>query len=342
MGTLLSFGPGSAGSNIESYSIRLMFFLPTGRALKLQDTSECVLLGHSCHVKGEGNQYLLTASGFETEDAALSFLHKMWAGLMWYGIRNSTGIRFTPAITPVRMFDEPKSVVEHSMLSAPLKAKSWKAYDGDYDSDKTTIIPEHKRLIIFGLGSVTTRIDTPLENLAKVVLEGMEQRSPEATLANPKFRLATEVYLSSHFENTPGASFLSRISTLEILAVDMPSSDPIRDMVMRFIEDAKSAREAVRSEELRQELQSLISRLEYLQYRSIKSRIRNVVRELLENETDTKDATEAARLVSHLYDLRSSMVHTGEVDSDKIQDGNNKLNEIVPRLLRAMYRQLAK
>ena len=341
MGTFLSFGPGSIGNGVEYYSIRLMFFLPSGRTLKLHDDSDCLLLAHSCRVKGDGDQYLLTADGFATEDAALSFLHKTCAGLIWYGIKNSTGIKFNPDITPINLFDEPKSVSEGSMLSATLKAKQWEAYDGNYDFDKTAIIPEHMRLIRFGPGSVTTRIDIPLSRLAKFVSEGMAQSFPERILTHPKFRLACEVYLSSHFENSPGASFLSRISTLEILADDVPSSNPIGEIVTRFIEEAKSAQDTEESEEIRHEFQSLVSRLEFLKYRSIKSRIRNLVRELLKAELSVDDAAEAAKLVSRLYDLRSTMVHSGVVDLAMVRDGNNKLNEVVPMLLQTMYRKLA-
>lgn len=341
MGTLFSFTPGSAGTGNEAYSIRLMFFLSPGRTLKIEDISDCTLLGQNCHIKGDNNQYLMTAGGFTTEGAALSFLQKMCAGLIWYGIKNSTGIKFTSDITPIETFDKPIPASENPALSKLFKDAQWDAYDGHYDFDKTSIIPEHMRLIQFSLGSVTARIDTPLENLAKVVSEGMELPFPERTLTHQKFRLASEVYLSSHFESSPGASFLSRISTLEILAPDTPSSDPIRELVKRFVEEAKSAQASQESQEIQKEYQSLVSRLDNLLNRSIKSRIRDLVIELLNDEFGANDAAKAAKSSSQLYDLRSTMVHSGEVDADKIRDGNNKLNELVPTLLRVIYRKLA-
>lgn len=341
MGTFFSFGPGSSGDGNEIYSIRLPFSLAPGRTLKLEDASNFSLFGLPCHVSGGEREYLLTASGFTSEDAAVLFLQKTCAALIWYGLRHSAGIKFSPDIVPIEAFLEPKSVSENSMFDAVLKMRQWDQYDGHYECGKTSVIPEHKRLIQFAVGSATMRIDTPLASLAKTLEECNEIRHPERTVTHPKFRLACEVYLSSHFENSPGASFLSRISTLEILANDTPSPDPIRQMVTRFIAEAKSARDGEGSEELRQELQSLISRLAFLRHRSIKGRIQDLVRELLENELGAKDAAVAAKSVSQLYDLRSTMVHSGEVDATKIRDGNSKLIEIVPTLLRTIYRKLA-
>jgi hypothetical protein len=70
---LFSFGIGSAGEGSPSYSVRLPFTLSPGRTLKLADRACFVLLGHACEISQEDNQYVLTISGFDSEDAASTF-----------------------------------------------------------------------------------------------------------------------------------------------------------------------------------------------------------------------------------------------------------------------------
>jgi hypothetical protein len=219
--------------------------------------------------------------------------------------------------------------------------KGWYELDGQYDADKTIIRPEHKRLLIWATGTPTIRLDTPADLLAKNMLDGMVEGRPERVFDDPKLHLACEVYLASHFESTPAASFLSRITTLEILAKDAPATDPIRTMVERFIVEAKKAKADADGPTLKAEFESLASRLGYLRYRSIKSGIRRVVEDALSNDPEVRAPADVAKEVSRLYDLRSTMVHMGEASPEAVRAGSSRLNDVVPRVLRALYRAVA-
>ena len=338
---LFSVGIGSAGEGAPSYSVRLPFTLSPARTLKLEGGGRFELLGHPCEISQERNQYALTIGGFDSEDAASIFLLRAWAGLIWFGLKSSVGFRFSPEATPVELFAQPKPIAESSMIAPIAAEKGWHEYDGQYDADKTIIRPEHKRLIVWMLGSPTVRQDTPLSVLSEAMLEGMAEGRPELVTRDPKLRLACEVYLSSHFESTPAASFLSRITTLEILVTDTPASGPVQSMVTRFMSDATSAQTNEKDVAVRREFESLVSRLAYLRYRSIKSRIRSLVEEKLRAEFDTADSAKASKEISRLYDLRSTLVHTGEVDMAAIREGNNRLNQVVPPLLKALFWETA-
>jgi hypothetical protein len=335
-------GIGSAGESEPSYSVRLPFTLSPGRTLKLGDDGQFNLLGQMCEITQEGDQYVLTIGRFDTKDAASTFLAKAAAGLIWFGLTKSVGFRFNPVPTPVFLFEQPKPIAEGSMIAPIARKKGWHEIDGHYDADKSTIKPEHKRLIKFAAGAVTVRLDTAVTMLSEAMRQGMGQGRPELVLRNSKLRLASEVYLSSHFENTPTASFLSRITTLEILVEDAPASGSVKTMVEGFIDDAKAEQKGEPNPEIQREFQSLVSRLNYLRNRSIKSGIQTLVEQNLRAETDSDEAAEVSREISQLYDLRSTLVHSGKVAEADIVQGNNRLNEVVPRILRVLFRETAR
>ena len=281
---LFSFGIGSAGEDGPSYSVRLPFTLSPGRTLKLADGGRFELLGQMCEIAQEYNQYVLIVSGFSSEEAASTFLLKACAGLIWFGLKSSAGFRFDPDTTPLEVFTQPRPIAERSPIASIASMKGWREYDGHYDADKTIVRPDHRRLIVFTGGSVTPRIDTPVSVLAKGMVEGMAEGRPELVLCDPKLRLACEVYLSSHFESTPAASFLSRITTLEILVTHALTSEPVQTMVARFIGEATAAQKDEKDAAVRREFESVVGRLTYLRYRSIKSQIRSLVDEKMRPE----------------------------------------------------------
>lgn len=338
---LFSFGIGSLGEGVPSYSVRLPFTLSPGRTFKLADGGRFDLLGHPCEICWEHNQYVLTIAGFETEDTAATFLLKACAGLIWFGLKSSAGFRFNPDTTPVKLFAQPKPIADGSPIATVAIKKGWREYDGHYDADKTIVRPDHKKLVMFTAGSVTARLDTPVSLLSETMLEGMAGGRPELVLRDSMLRLACEVFLSSHFESTATASLLTRITALEILVVDAPASAPIQAIVGRFIAEATTAANNEQDRTLRREYQSLVSRLAYLRYRSIKSRIRSLVEESLRSQPDIGDPARVSKEISRLYDLRSTLVHTGEADTAAICEGNNQLNEIVPCVLRVLFRGTA-
>ena len=279
---------------------------------------------------------------FRFRYAASIFLLRICAGLMWFGLKTSAGVRFNSETTPVELFPEPSPIADGSQVVPITASKGWSEIDGQDDADKTVIRPEHKRLVVWAVGSPTVRLDTPVSLLSKIMLEGMAEGRPEQVLHEPKLGLACEVYLSSHFEIRLAASFLSRITTLEILAKDTPASDPVRTMVERFIAEANQARKDTKDFGLQSEFESLASRLDHLRDRSIKSSIRRVVEDALRNDPDVAVPADVAREVSRLYDLRSSMVHKGEADPAAIRAASGRLNDVVPRVLRALYRDAAR
>ena len=170
---IFSYGIGSAGQGPPSYSVRLPFLLSPGRTLKLADGGRFELLGQTCDISQEHNQYVLTISGFDSEAAASTFMLKACAGLIWFGLKNSIGFRFNPDATPLKLYAQPKPIAEGSPIASIASEKGWCESDGHYDADQTIIRPDHKKLIVFATGAAEVRMDTPVSALSKSMLEGI-------------------------------------------------------------------------------------------------------------------------------------------------------------------------
>lgn len=337
---ILSFGIGSAGVGSPSYSVRLPFQMSPGRILKLSDGNSFELFSQPCEITEEHRFYVLTIGGFSSEKAAGGFLRKACAGLIWFGLRHAVGFRFNINAVPVIQVEPPQPIADGSMIASIAANVGWREIDGHYDADKTVIKAEHKRLIKFGAGQASVRLDSPVSMLAKDMPEGMGAQA-ELVLSDPKLRLACEVYLSSHFESSSAASFLSRIMALEILIPDTPALASISRMAERFTAEVVAVQEQEQDGAIKAEWESFKGLLSWARYRSIKSRIRTLVREKLESDPDIADPAEVSKEVSRLYDLRSTLVHRGEADPNAIRDGAGRLNNIVPRILRACFREVS-
>ncbi len=343
MGTIFSVGPGSKGDRTPSYSIHLPFTLSPDRTLKLEEGfGSFELLGRQWEVQGEEPKYFLRIRSFDSEGAAATFFERVQAGFYWVGLNSSFGFRFSANVVPVVLFDQPTPVSEESPFAPIANKRGWSEIDGHYEASQTAIVPEHKRLTVFSAGSVRARMDMPLSLFAERMSAGMSAERPELVSRSRKLRLACEVFFSSHFESTPTASFLTRITTMEILAADIEASTPTQKLVSQFVADAQNAKiEHKKDVEVLRDFESLISRLNYLRNRSIKSGIRELLADKLKTDPEIKEPAEVAKEVSRLYDLRSALVHTGEVEPKSIENANNRLQDIVPRILRVLYREAA-
>jgi hypothetical protein len=338
---LFSVSIGSVGTTEPTFTARLPFQMPAGRTIKLdEDVAQFDLQGHPCQIALEANQYALTIRQFSTEAAAAEFLLQAAGGLVWLGLKYPIGFRFDPNISKIDSFREPRLIDSASFVSKITGPKGWKAIDGQYDSDQTIVRPEHKRLICWTTGRVTVRQDTPPKILEDAIIEAMSFGRPDRIFHEAKLRLAIDFYMSSHFDTTPAASFLNRFTTLEILVPDVPVHAVIQERLGRFIAEIRAeGKKHENQEDLSAEVQSVLSRLAHMRNRSIKSGLRSLIRENVRD--DQNRSGYLAREVADLYDLRSELVHNGTADRKEINEGNNRLGEIVPQLLRTLFQRAA-
>ena len=149
--------------------------------------------------------------------------------------------------------------------------------------------------------------------------------SIERALADPALRLAIDVFVNSCFEGSPVASFLARITVLEILKTQAEQPPAVKNLIERF--QGETA-ELVALQDLDQSLaDSLRGSLERLKKESIGAAIRKLVSRVL--------GPEAARSATDLYTIRSALIHEGIISEEDIRRRLPELTQLVRDLLRA-------
>jgi hypothetical protein len=141
--------------------------------------------------------------------------------------------------------------------------------------------------------------------------------------------LAGEIYASSFFDISPRSRFITLVSGIEALLE--PQKKP--EIVQHLISEAQNqARESIKDISIKD---SIVSSFEMLRYQSIGQAGRTLITQLIPGETfQGKNSVE---FFSHIYELRSRMLHDGTI-SDKsidIHDLANETEAFVNRLILA-------
>lgn len=97
----------------------------------------------------------------------------------------------------------------------------------------------------------------------------------------------------------------------------------------------KSFREPLTEDE-REVLNRLLSRMGDLKRESIGARLREYVSGVVERNRDLGDPTTMAKQVTKAYGVRSDLVHNGYAQGSAISESLTFLQDFVPRLLMAL------
>jgi hypothetical protein len=340
---LFSFGPGSEGTNEVSYSIRLPIFVSPGKEISLgKEGADLVFEEYQAEIQRIGNLYVIIIRGFPSEQLAGAFVRKIGAGLIWADLRYHVGFRFIVEPTPIHYYGQPVEISDQSMIAHLKSQKGWTHIDGDYYGNNTVIIPEHKRLILTNMGGIKVIAGTGVSVLASMISEAMAYPNPEKVFDEPKLKLAYEVYSSAFFESSDNARFLTLVMVLEALCSDSDAPNYIVEMVDELMRQLKELGSKSFKESHGRDYETLVSRLGSLKKRSIKQGISLLVAEKLKLDEGVNDPTEVGREVSGIYDLRSTLVHDGIADPNAVKQAMTRLEDIVPRVLKVMFSQIAK
>jgi hypothetical protein len=341
---LFSLGPGSKGTNVVSYSIRLPVFVSPGKEISSsgKEGADFAFEGYQAEIQRKGNLYVIIIRGFPSEQIAGDFLRKVGAGLIWADLRYHIGLRFTIEPTSIHFYDPPLEISDKSRDTNLMPEIEWTHIDGDYYGDNTVIVPEHKRLILTNMGRVNVIAGTGASILAQTVSEAMAYPNPERVFDEPKLKLAYEVYSSAFFESSDNARFLTLVMVLEVLRADNDAPDYIVTMVDELMCQLKELRSKSLNESYDRDYGALVSGLGSLKKRSKKQGISSLVAEKLKLDEGVNDPTAVGREVSGIYDLRSKLVHDGIADPNAVKQAMTRLEDIVPRVLKVMFSQIAK
>lgn len=135
-----------------------------------------------------------------------------------------------------------------------------------------------------------------------------------------KLLVSMELFTSARLEATERTRFLSMVSSLEPIAVQRDHAPAVAEMVDGFLQQLS---DTTIDESVRNSLHGSIQRLKQ---ESVGFAIKRMIRELLPDDSTAVD------LVTHAYNIRSSLLHDGQADAD-LDVITQDLEQLIRRLI---------
>jgi hypothetical protein len=285
-------------------------------------------------VRQRGRFLVFSAGDFASETDAEAFLPKLKGGLWNLAIEHN--IAFIP-------FFERRDITrpEDSYAAARNLAQTFgmtveepvQPVHGLTEEEGYAIFRSDENVRFLGMGEPTLHVSTGWPNVARTLTAGIDQVRPRVDEADPNLATAIDLYLSSFYESSVRARFLTLVMALEVLA---PVTQKHRAAVQLLIDlqnsiDTRLADEA--NPDARDALEALRRETDFRKETSIRRRIRQLV--LQDAPLSDVDREALAKRVVAAYDLRGSVVHTGGVDPNALAEATETALLTVKLLLRS-------
>ena len=264
----------------------------TAEAFKLSEERNATFSGYDATFRpGPFDYTTMTIGGLESEQAARDLFQTIRAGFFAASLMISWGVRSR---------DEVKIIPEGSSL---------------YEVLGPSLVDNTDMPLIYQEGQDLRRVRGKLErgiNIDKVWPKFVEALKVAATsqfatgaLADPRVKLAFELYVDSHFELSDSARFLEVVGVLEVLKDKSAVSEAALELIKKWREDVAKLEDD-------DEAKSIRGSLDHLMSMSISRGISSVVKRHLDPDR--------AREAAELYGMRSDLVHYGKRLADPWND----------------------
>lgn len=314
------------------YTLRFPFRLPVGQAIGVVDQVFDVA-GRSLRFSVNGNSYVATVEGFESENEATAYIHQLWGALMWVQMNAKLAPQADLEIGHISYTEDPVAAAEN--LSKSFGVKIDPPVDGLADGSSPIVHATEKRIKTMTGGDVNVTITTPLDSVIGLIRSFTEFSHHTQALTDEKLRVALELYAAYFSEGSQKSKFLTLVMSLEALALGVKRPKPILELLAKWADDVEKLKTALAGDdECLAALDSVARELIFRQESSIRSQIRALV---LTTLTDA-DAKAMAQLAVKIYDHRSTLVHNGTLDKAVLSQAFDDARTLVERVLRARFK----
>lgn len=336
---MFSYAIGSEGEGEDYFSIIFPLIFSPGKKLNIDSISSFQMSdGQHYTLEKHHYQYSLKVERFSTVEDARRYLDKLTASLRWVSLKNKLGIRFPTETHEPQIADSPIIVSEKSNIYEIINNKGWSVIDGNYDIDKLTIIPEHKKLIRWESGHATITLGINPENVFNDINEGISFQGLNNILSEKKLCLAIELYSAYQFEVSTTSKFIKLVTVIEALLPDLEIPKEIFPILESAKKVLKDERKAAKSKGRNTDsIEHLMSRLGGLKRQSIGSSMEIFISNCLSDFPELGEKDVIIPKLKELYNIRSTLLHDGEYEDIVLQEGIDILAVLVPDLLTKLY-----
>src|SRR5262245_60294076 len=146
MGLLFSIAVGSEGTGESRYVLYLPFVLAPGATLAGLDRMASVgVASHTLTLEKLERHYAISVGPFFSREEAASYFPRLRGSLLWLSLKFNLGIGASKVLSEVALYENPIPISKDSSI-AEIYPNDWGVIDGEYDSDKAVIRPEHRKL----------------------------------------------------------------------------------------------------------------------------------------------------------------------------------------------------
>jgi hypothetical protein len=341
---IFSISIGSTGDGEERYHLYAPFVLGPGRDIGSLDKPIRFPVGsYEGKLEKLTYRYALSLGPFSKEEAALDFLPRLKAALLWSSLRWQVGLRYPKEVSKVQYYDEPLHIGDKSNLKGLAEVAGWEAADGNYDADQLVVFADHKRLTRFESGNVALRVGMANTKFADSISEALGFPSIERIAELPKLQLAIELYGAYSFEVTDNAQFVTLVTSLEALIPDVANPEHIIQCLRKAKDVARETRNSYEMIDPKwDDLNRLMDRMGNLETQSIGHTLRQYAVEVARRAGTLGNPDEIAPRLNDTYNVRSRLLHDGVADIEKIKANLGFLRDFVPKLLSFLFLETAR
>lgn len=344
----------SRGGDPESYTIRLPFSLsevgefPEADKLEVEQVIPLRLGNRDATIKRKEHYYILTVHDIGSESEAVEFLYKINAGLLLLILKYRIGIHFQS--TCVQIETEHNKEIRDRF--APELYGGWEQRaDGTYTDGgvwpmHTVIIPEHKRIIEYGMlwsGGFVSRLS--INQMSEMFEESTINYDTEKIFENERLKLAFDMFSYAYTQRNRQITFLNLVTALEILSESQKVSYLSRTIIkglqksVREVRSRYSARKTNAEKNAYNDLNELLKRVGQLKTGTITASVCELVYNSVYLTNESVSREESDKTVREIYSVRSDLIHAGKIkhkggkSPDERFGSITQLEAIVPKVL---------
>jgi len=277
---------------------------------------------------------VLKISGFATSEQASNYIRNAWSGLMW----NLMEVGISPiadlVIQEAVYYDDPIKAGEN--FARNFGAELGGSVDGAIDGSSPAVYESNKTMRTFTGGRATAVGGFSSTRVLDKFVEGASFCHSSELIADEKLKVALELYGAYFTESSANARFLTLIMALEAMTTGEKRPRVVQELFRDWEVQAMSLAEAASSSEDKAALESVVREIMHKKDDSLRSQIRRLVKTTLE-ASGAADADDASRQALRLYDLRSTLVHTGRLPGKTLETALADAKTLVHRVLRSAY-----
>ncbi|TSJ84641.1 HEPN domain-containing protein [Chitinimonas sp. BJB300] len=284
-------------------------------------------------VTQRGSHLILQAEDFDSEDDAKAFLPQIKVGLWSLALQHN--IAFSPSFARreiIRSTDPEAAAYNFANLCIPVEGQLQPLH-GNTDEGGYTIFPSHENIVFFSLGKSTARGGASWPAIENTLREGMQRSRQMMTEFESNLPTVFDLYLSHFYENTIQARFLTLIMALEVIAPVIDKHHTVMPLLAEFETKLEATIQVTSDKDALSALKSLQEELRFRKGISISQRLRSLI--LNEESLNASEREDLAKKIGDAYGLRSTMLHDGISDAQKLSEAMDTTLRAVKLILRA-------